>query len=460
MNISDFDELILFHILSFLSPIEISFFQSSSKFFYLIIFNFWKYYLQNFNCLKHLTYRSFPLLTHKELALFSWKAFKNQSGIFLQIGGLTTSIQIENIFSFSIRSNNNNNNNNLNNTTTQNNSTSQSNYHNPNSINNNNDTHQLNNTDLIYLDSSYIFNEVQYPIVNQELCAPAFTIDSFGRPIIFGGWLREEGTSTSNCYYFTSNNGWELFYNLSQPNCFASSSRNISGDILLCGGGESPWQGAEVYTATKLLKFQHSDSNSCVVNSTSLSSLLSPRCGHGTVTPYDGHTYAIGGYGGGNIYYSSGEFYDYEKNQWYSIPSMSEQRSGAGFDMGWDGGIYCVGGSSNGYFGSNTIERYDTRCKTWEILGGQLKHQRGYTSACFDGTGMILYISGGLVHPNVVRSIEYYDIRMNAGDFVQHSSSYAINKFARYNSRMNFMIPQIMNCSMMKLNNVQSNVIV
>jgi hypothetical protein len=401
------DPLVLEKILSFLNPFEIAQLELINHSLRTMITPLWSYLLSTLSCIKYLTYKkSFTTSSYnfsssnsiinssptprtpKESALIAWRAHHHNTGVCVQIGGLCPFPHTQNLFAFRDLSRD---------LAILNSSSSTLNLH----------------TTLRYEEcSEIIFHEDRLPLHFQPIVAPAITVDSFGRPVTFGGWLAEDEVSTSDCYYFSPSTGWARFHSLFEPLCFASASRLITGEILLCGGSDTLWRGSVVSTQVELFLPVNLGSLS-LPPPTPLAPLLTPRCGHSTVTHYNSHTYAIGGYGGGREYHSSGEYFSVELNQWFPIAPMHERRSGPGLGMGVDGSLYCVGGSSDGSDSSDTIERYDPRCGEWSVLSSRMNERRGYVSACFNAQGTIFYVAGGITGDQLIPSIEWYDIRMN-----------------------------------------------
>lgn len=407
INLLLFDNLVISHIISFLNPFEVTNLELVNKQLYLIIKDMWEYIIKNILCIKHLTYKYYSNMTLKEICLLSWNIYTKNHGIFLQIGGLD----------------------NHGNITT------------------------YKDEFLSYNDNSIeTFDEINHLMYNQLICAPAITTDSYERPLSFGGWLGLDGECTLECLFF-SNGDWFQFSQLSRPICFSAASRNTFGSILLCGGCDTPWRGSNVFSEVELYEIPYVLDE--LITPRKLSPLLNPRCGHGCVTIFNGNTYSIGGYGGDMTYYSSGEFYDYEKNKWYSIQSMSECRSGAGYDLGWDGCIYSAGGSCDGLLGSNTIERYDPRMNKWSLLPTTMKEKRGYVGASFDSSGTILHIAGGIDNDSLKNSIEWYDIRMNKGGYiVENSNEDDINNQRAFYGMIH-IYPEIMKYNELRYNIIQ-----
>jgi hypothetical protein len=400
------DSLVMENILSFLTPYEVTHLELVNTTLRILIQPLWQCVVSNFPQLEYLLFRKYQNITAKELALMSWSAYQYHHGICVQIGGLCPQSYQRNKNLFAFRD-----------------------FHVPNFED---CTHEL-------------FQENEYPLHFQSLVAPAIEVDSFGRPVTFGGWLSEDEESTPHCYLFTPSSGWALFHRLDEPLCFASSSRLITGEILVCGGGETIWRGSGVTTATELYRIPLEIDPIHPLNPTPLAPLLYPRCGHRTVTHFNGQIYAVGGYGGGTDYYSSGESFSLAQNQWFPISSMTERRSGAGLGLGQDGALYCAGGSSNGSDCSDTIERYDPRCDEWTLLTGRMNEARGYVSACFNSQGNILYVAGGISQDNILPSIEWYDIRMNRWEYlVVDDMSAEVAGYQRGDYSMMHLMPGLM----------------
>uniref|UniRef100_A0A7S4DA84 Uncharacterized protein n=1 Tax=Heterosigma akashiwo TaxID=2829 RepID=A0A7S4DA84_HETAK len=213
--------------------------------------------------------------------------------------------------------------------------------------------------------------------------------------------------------YSAPPNAWEYAPPLPAPNCFLGAAGDAGGRVHIAGGGDSMYVGAKVYTACWHLG-PHSTSWSAGP------ALLRPRCGLALARGGGGgdRLYALGGYGGGQIYHATVEVWDMghganEGRGWSAAaaaaPMAGGPRTGLGAGWGPDGALYAVGGSPDGLRGLKTAEKYDPREGKWHMIS-QLHEERGYCAAVFGFSGQ-LYAMGGTHMDTVSRSVEVYDPR-------------------------------------------------
>ena len=203
-----------------------------------------------------------------------------------------------------------------------------------------------------------------------ELGASGGCIDSFGQPLILGGW---DGDRTSDLFLsFDVERGWTTLAPLHRPICYAAACTSIEGNIIISGGGSIPYRDGDVYdevSINRYHKFNLLPSQSDVDGSIGdrdalgeaswmpLPSLLKKRCGHSAVTLFDDSIVVMGGYAGGVEYLSSVELFDWGSMSWYELPQMSVPRSGLAAVVGSGGSIYVAGGSPDGTIGTNTLNK-------------------------------------------------------------------------------------------------------
>ena len=256
-----------------------------------------------------------------------------------------------------------------------------------------------------------------YPTFPEEISAAAVALDSRGAVVTFGGWDGEED-ATSACYRRASRySAWELYHSVSVNFCYAAATCGVDGNIIVCGGGSSIFNGATVFRHVVCLR---DDITQTSDDWSTLPDMCQPRCGHGCVTLPSGRSYAVGGYGGGSDYLNSAEYFDAHHMKWITTAPMHHCRSGLGVDMSPGGCIYAVGGSPDGLAGHRTVERFDEREGAWEVVS-RMQESRGYLGACFGASG-ILYAAGGLEDDACTPSIEWMDSRTHRWEFLEKES--------------------------------------
>lgn len=286
------------------------------------------------------------------------------------------------------------------------------------------------------------------PEVESGIGATAVVMDHQRKLYMIGGWMENHNRALSTVFHIDADDledEWELHSNINEPRCFSSASSTIQGDLLLLGGGNSPFQGATVHRSC-LFKSSTSDTWDANV----VQDMLSPRCGHSSVTLFDNKILTMGGYGGGRLYYTSSEMWDWEKQCWYALPNMHHARSGMACVLGPSGSIYVTGGSYDGTHGNTSLERFDPREGKWEILPAALNLPRGYISGAI-GSQMKFYVSGGLHQGKLQSGLEYYDFRMGGNtrwQFVGGSTAcYYGEAYTRLQETVDFPPEELMNIS-------------
>ena len=286
--------------------------------------------------------------------------------------------------------------------------------------------------------------------MSERVGAHSSVLDRNGRVLLFGGWHEDEEETIDEAYCIdlptrTSRRSY-VDYSLTErkplgiqhPLCYSAATSLINGDVVLTGGGDSPYQNAEVYrhcykstaSQVELFDFDHwrdEDDDDEPIAWTDLPPLLEERCGHECITLFDDTVVVLGGYRGGTDYLSSAERLDMHTQQWISIPSMHDMRSGSGAAVGPCGGVYVAGGSYNGHNCHTSFERLDLRMKCWERLPA-MSHPRGWTAACWGRQGRF-FVSGGLDNSamgTISNSIEGYDYRANKWEVLQVALTKAV----------------------------------
>lgn len=345
-----FDELIMENILSFLNAIEIVMSESlSKKTFFKVNWTKIK------NRQRFLTYKNRCDFTDKEYSVIAWK---NSFG-----GG--------NIIMFS---------------------------------GNRGHVSPVKKSCIGFKDSTVDFTLVEYPQTGlpKNVCGLTSTINSDGHIIGFGGWKGEESLSSSCVLNVNElDKGWTSGVTLPKAMCFASTTTCTNGQILLAGGGETMWQGSEVYSDVFLLT-QEGDWTRC-------SPMSEERCGHVAVTLLDSKIFVAGGYGGSSVYHSSTEMYDPQCDRWINYKYMNSGRTGLGLAVCPYGAVYAVGGSDDGALGTASVIRTDPREGKWCEVA-RMRLRRAYTAACFGGSGT-LFVSGGINGNTQSSLVEWFDPR-------------------------------------------------
>jgi WD40 repeat protein len=287
----------------------------------------------------------------------------------------------------------------------------------------------IRNATLWIEDNPYELNGKICPDLTESgiVGSTAVAIDSSHSLFLIGGWsdindeaveeVRHialdpcgENSTTSLVPPVRGEVGWKYYGDIDKPRCFPAATSTIDGSILVSGGSDSPYRGADVYDGCI---FKRQSDHSWLDNI--VKPMIIPRCGHCslTLTSQKDQVVVIGGYSGDHDYNETCELYDFEKNEWYPLPSMREKRSGAAAVIGPYGSIYVCGGSRDGSLGNNTLERYDPReGKRWELLAS-MHLFRGYTAGAVGSTG-VLYVCGGLHDTSVFQpGMECYDFKTN-----------------------------------------------
>ena len=261
-------------------------------------------------------------------------------------------------------------------------------------------------------DNPHEFNaKIVHELPNRGAFGSAsYAIDSNNLIFRVGGWSDlEEETSDSVDFLDLnmpkSKRIWKSYNTINSARCFSSMTSTLTGDLLVTGGGDSPFRGATVFDSCL---FKHLDETGWKENF--IASMHIPRCGHESVTFYNNNVLVAGGYSGAVDYHETAELYDWEKNLWYKLPSMHHKRSGFASVIGPHGSLYVCGGSYDGSFGNKSLERFDPREGKWTLLA-EMQLPRGYTSGAVGGTG-ILYVCGGLNEGGIFQGgMECYDFR-------------------------------------------------
>ena len=299
----------------------------------------------------------------------------------------------------------------------------------------------------------------------RDACALARSVDDLAGAGIFavGGWDGERALATVESL---SPDGavWVVHpHKLNRARCFTASVVTGGGTLLVFGGGEHLYQGAEVFTSTEASSFLTPGMSARGrFHIRPELELLVPRTGHCcAINRVTNQVLVVAGYGGGSIYRRTVELLDL--TSWRSqdmidadaaggagagagagagghkqtsstlfrpVPhQLSKPRTGCVGGFGPHGSFYCCGGSTDGGDAVSLCERLDLR----EPIGFELKtpmlQRRGYFSGCFAPDGR-LYVSGGshlmpaelqfhdgvphVIRPQVTtNSIECYDPRMD-----------------------------------------------
>lgn len=254
---------------------------------------------------------------------------------------------------------------------------------------------------------------------------------------VIGGWCDRRNSSTCRMYRASTNqHNFEDFLqvkasrdlkdDLPSPLCYQSACMTSQGDLLVTGGSDAPYRGAEVSAEClfRSRRFNGLGSDDTIDESVNsywatdvLPPLSRPRCGHVSfcLNNYSSVStdsiVVVGGYHGGYDYSDNAEMFDWERQQWYNLPQMSIARSGPAGVVGPNGSIYIAGGSLDGTIAHQTMERYDFREGKWEMLPAQMHLPRGYISGSVGVGSGLLYVCGGLEDLTFQGGIECYDFR-------------------------------------------------
>lgn len=192
----------------------------------------------------------------------------------------------------------------------------------------------------------------------------AATESNDGNIEMFGGWNQKLETSLDTSYYLNTENRdleqsmmcstqWNLrSHQLPLSACYSSAGCLIGGEVVLLGGGSSPYRYADVYTRCFIRQQTGPDATW-----DNLPGMLVPRCGHSSVVTFNNQVVVFGGYSGGTLYQSSGEIFDFGSCIWSPLPSMPVARSGFTAALDPYGGVIVAGGSSDGTIGLTTAGR-------------------------------------------------------------------------------------------------------
>jgi hypothetical protein len=196
-----------------------------------------------------------------------------------------------------------------------------------------------------------------------------------GNLVVAGGW--DGALALSTCELFVPSptrapdgpvegGAWTAMSSLRRPRCFCGASFDIEGTLFVIGGGDSLWQGSEVFTSTEMFRGAAGmvrlatsaaapyaaidmDEDESAIEAHGWEdgpALNQQRCGLGAATTPDGRVWAVGGYGGGLLYHRTIEAL--EPVGWRLHAPMREPRTGAGVAVGPGGVLYVVGGSPDG----------------------------------------------------------------------------------------------------------------
>jgi hypothetical protein len=208
---------------------------------------------------------------------------------------------------------------------------------------------------------------------------------------------------------------------LPRPTCYAAAAV-VGRRLLVVGGAESPFQGAEVYR--DLLSLDVDDPDARWVSESARSESLKltvPRCGHALGVRRAGHRpgaetlLCVGGYTGAMDYSATMEALRLGAGQdargWIQGPSMRQGRSGCGAGVGPHGRLFVVGGSQDGGGrGLRSVEALDPREGFWSRMPPMVRRRR-YCAATFAPDGSLYAGYGGS------RSIERFDARRTTGSW-------------------------------------------
>jgi len=154
------------------------------------------------------------------------------------------------------------------------------------------------------------------------------------------GWKEDTGEATNEVYELDlSTTGWIKRSPIQRARCYSAAQCNVQGDILLLGGGSSPYRQADVYSDCLIRPFDRDEW---------LESVIPPmsqvRCGHAAVTLLSDQVLVAGGYSGGFDYMCSAEMLDRNLDRWVALPPMQRSRSGMAAVLSPFGSVYIAGG--------------------------------------------------------------------------------------------------------------------
>ena len=273
-----------------------------------------------------------------------------------------------------------------------------------------------------------------------------------------GGWDGDRALATVESLR-PEGSGWEMCsQRLVKARCFTASVVAGDGTLLVFGGGEHLYQGAEVFTSTEASSAASGSRPQGPFNIRPELRLLAPRTGHCcAINRLTNQVLVVAGYGGGSIYRQTAELLDLtgwrpkdevatsageNKESGNSLfqplsHQLSQPRTGCVGGFGPHGAFYCCGGSTDGGDAVSLLERLDLREPTGFELRAPMAQRRGYFSGCFALDGR-LYVSGGshlmpaelhfhegvphIIRPQVTEnSIECYDPRMDRWETIDQT---------------------------------------
>lgn len=233
-----------------------------------------------------------------------------------------------------------------------------------------------------------------------------------GEVLLIGGWDEETEVVLESVQSLNLREDvkWHDKGSLNRPLCFSAATTTTHGDIIVMGGGNSPYRGADVYANCFISKAN--DLGVQIWGDHILPSMLSKRCGHSAVTLLDDSVMVLGGYSGGFDYLNTVELLDARLDRWIALPSMSLHRSGMAAVLGPGGAVYVTGGSSDGVWAHKLCERYDPREGKKFYPVAEMNLPRGYTAGCI-GSKDCFYVSSGCHDLRFQEGVECLDFRMN-----------------------------------------------
>jgi len=133
--------------------------------------------------------------------------------------------------------------------------------------------------------------------------------------------------------------GWIKRSSIRGARCYSAAQCNVQGDIVLLGGGSSPFRKADVYSDCLIRPFYRDEWLDNVIPPMS-----QVRCGHAAVTLLSDQVLVAGGYSGGFDYLCSAEMLDRNLDRWVALPPMHLSRSGMAAVLSPFGSVYIAGG--------------------------------------------------------------------------------------------------------------------
>ncbi len=176
---------------------------------------------------------------------------------------------------------------------------------------------------------------------------------------MFGGWIQRSEQTLNTAYFLdlqspraAEKTAWNTKRPLPVPISCAAAASLIGGEVVVMGGGSSPYRGANVITEC-FIRHSLSDDHEWLP----FASLTVPRCGHSVVVTFNNDIVVYGGYSGGTRYLASGECFDTGTERWIPLPDMHVPRSGLISVIDPYGCIMVAGGSPDGTIGHNSLSR-------------------------------------------------------------------------------------------------------